>query len=93
MVLYTGSSDERAAIEKRLTRGNISFITQEVNEHKINVIFGNPACVDVVRRFAHKSLTDLSPEEDFMLGILLGYDRIMQCIRFENRCNRRNSRP
>ena len=40
-------------------------------------------CADdaVVRSFVDKPLSRLSPQEDFMLGMLLGYDPAQQCRR------------
>lgn len=93
LVLYTGTDEERETVERRLQRGNIDYMVQPVGTGKINVFFGNPACVAIVRRFAGKPLNDLTPEEDFMLGIMLGYDRIQQCIRFSARANRKKAPP
>ena len=89
LVLYTGKIADRAAIEQRLRRGNIAFCIQEVNAKKMNVFFGNPACMEVVQRFVHKRLCELTPEEDFILGIMLGYDRIQQCVRLTQRAGLR----
>ena len=50
-----------------------------------NGLFGNPACVEIVRRFVGRPLNRWSPEEDFMLGVMLGYDRIQQCLRYARR--------
>ena len=41
--------------------------------------------VETVRRFVDKPLCELTPEEDFMLGALLGYDREQQCRRYLER--------
>lgn len=37
--------------------------------------------MDVVRTFNPK-LNQLTAEQDFMLGIMLGYDRVKQCERY-----------
>ena len=91
LVLYTGPANEREAVEQRLRRENIACVIQAVGASKINVFFGNPICVEVARRFAGKPLNELSPEEDFMLGIMLGYDRIQQCARFSSLASRREN--
>ena len=39
-------------------------------------------CLDAVATFIHKPLNRLSPEEDFMLGTMLGYDIAGQCERY-----------
>ena len=35
-----------------------------------------------MQTFVDKPLNKLTPEEDFMLGIMLGYDISMQCERY-----------
>jgi hypothetical protein len=92
LVLYTGPACEREAIERRLRTEQIASIVQPVGAHRINVFFGNAACVEIVRRFASKPLSLWSPEEDFMLGILLGYDRIQQSVRYLQRAGRAAAR-
>ena len=71
--------------ESRLRRNAIVFIVRKVNDSKINIFFGDPDCVAVVASFGDKPLNVLSPEEDFMLGIMLGYSRIEQCRRYLKR--------
>lgn len=85
LVLYTGEAANRDIITTRLQRSCIDFCIQDVNAMKINVFFGNPICVEVVKRFVHKPLNKLTPEEDFILGTMLGYDRMQQCIRLLRR--------
>ena len=52
-----------------------------MNGKNINVYFGAEECVDVVKTL-NPNLTRLTAEEDFILGILLGYDRVKQCTRY-----------
>ena len=85
LVLYTGEAVEQTAIETRLRRERIASVVQPCGTARINVFFGNPACVEIVRRFAERPLNQWSPEEDFMLGVMLGYDRIQQCLRYARR--------
>ena len=82
MVLTTEKSKYRLPIEKRLQREKIDYAIQDVNKDKINVFFGAKRCIDVVKTFIHKKLNELSPEQDFILGTLLGYDRVRQCDRY-----------
>jgi hypothetical protein len=49
------------------------------------VVFGSRPAVKAVRSFLVGPLCKLSAEHDFMLGILLGYDREMQCSRYLSR--------
>ena len=55
---------------------------QPVTYNKVNLYFGNRLCLDAVKTFVHKPLNELSPEEDFMLGAMLGYDITGQCERY-----------
>ncbi|MGN0010127.1 MAG: DUF2023 family protein, partial [Marinilabiliaceae bacterium] len=47
--------------------------------------FGRPQCIKAVSRFVSRPLYDLTPEEDFILGALLGYDICLQCERYCDR--------
>lgn len=42
---------------------------------KVNLFFGNPACLDILKHFSSEKLNKLTPYEDFILGIMLGYSR------------------
>ena len=82
MVLHTMNIFEQAKAESRLKRDNIPYHIQPVTSQKINVFFGKEECVNIVKSFNNKPLNQLSNEQDFMLGIMLGYDRMQQCQRF-----------
>ena len=69
-------------VQERLGSQGIEFLTQQVGQQKINLFFGERACLDAVGSFIHKPLNCLSPEEDFMLGAMLGYDIEKQSRRF-----------
>ncbi len=81
LVLSTEKASNKDLIEKRLKRENIPYVIHEIAENKINVYFGNQACIDVVATF-DKRLNKLTPEQDFILGMMLGYDRLQQCERY-----------
>ncbi|MDR1624916.1 MAG: DUF2023 family protein [Spirochaetia bacterium] len=89
LILYTGRSEDRQQIEERLGREGITCLVRELSAGKINVFFGAAVCVQVVKSFGEKSLAEFSNEEDFMLGIMLGYDRLKQCERYLHRLGRR----
>ncbi len=89
LVLHTMHSEERDLVERALTMRKISYCIFPVSEQRMNVFFGNPDCVEIVRGFHTTSLNELSDEEDFMLGIMLGYDRAAQCKRFLRRRGKR----
>ncbi|MBQ4279928.1 MAG: DUF2023 family protein [Rikenellaceae bacterium] len=73
-------------VAERLRGQGIGYVVQEVDGRRVNLYFGKQACLDAVRTFVHKPLNRLTPEEDFMLGAMLGYDIAQQCERF---CSRR----
>lgn len=75
------------AIERLKSQG-ICYTVQEASEHAVNLYFGRPECVETIRLITTRPLNHLSPEEDFILGALLGYDLRMQCERFRKRKKR-----
>ncbi len=87
MVLFTFNRKyERFALE-RLRQQNISYIVQPVGNDRMNLFFGKKACMDAIRLMVTRPLNQLTPEEDFMLGALLGYDICAQCERYcERKC-------
>lgn len=85
LILHTLNSAYRELAEQKLKNQKIQYFIQEVDENKINIFFGNPHCIEAVKRFVNKSLSDLSDEEDFILGIMLGYDRLKQVQRYNKR--------
>ena len=91
LVLHTTKALNRDAIEKRLKRERIDYYIQEVNGTKINVFFGNPVCIEVIKQMNFESLSNLTDEEDFILGTMLGYDRVKQCERYLKRKRSNNS--
>jgi hypothetical protein len=85
LVLHTISSDLRVIAEEKLLKNSIPFIIRKVNEKKVNIFFGAKECVKVIESFGDKCLSEFSVEEDFILGIMLGYNRIEQCKRYIKR--------
>ena len=85
LVLHTMSTDELFKAEELLLRKGIRFFVQFVNERKINIFFGMEQCVSIIESFNRKSLTEFTEEEDFILGIMLGYDRTQQYDRYVKR--------
>ncbi|MBO7203282.1 MAG: DUF2023 family protein [Paludibacteraceae bacterium] len=82
LVLHTMSAEERELAEQKMKVQGISYYIQEVTERKINVFMGAKECVEVVKQIGNKRLCDYSPEEDFILGSMLGYDKRQQCERY-----------
>jgi hypothetical protein len=46
----------------------------------------------VIRAIGKTSLSDYTPEEDFILGTMLGYGRLQQCVRYIRMRNRDDRR-
>ena len=84
-VRMTMTPAEAKAVLSRLNQDRIAFHVQRVNDVKVNVFFGNAQFVAVARRIAVRPLHQLSAEEDFILGALLGYDGEQQCRRYLGR--------
>lgn len=82
LVLCTMCPTCAVLVCERLDRLGIQHEIQHVSPNKVNLFFGNELCLKVVRSFIHKPLNQLSAEEDFMLGVMLGYNIIHQCERF-----------
>ena len=49
---------------------------------RLNLFFGKKECLDAIRMIVTKPLCQLTPEEDFILGAMLGYDICAQCERY-----------
>jgi hypothetical protein len=82
LILTTEKSKHREAIEKRLQKEKIDYVIHDLpNKNTINVYFGEKPCIDVIKTFNPK-LNKITPEQDFMLGIMLGYDKVKQCLRY-----------
>ncbi len=88
LVLHTMKCVEREAAEHKLSKCDIEYMVVELSNGNFNIFFGEKQCVDVVRSFGNIPLNHLSVEQDFILGIMLGYDRLAQCDRYLKRnCN------
>ncbi len=85
MVLMTMSTCFQDFAIKRLESNHIPYHVQEVCAEKINLYFGKKECMEAIRYIASKPVNQLSPEEDFILGSLLGYDLCQECERYCSR--------
>ncbi len=85
LVLYTSRVSYKDFIEKKLSDKHIDYLIHHVTDSKINVFFGNSLCIDVLKNFGNKGLKEFTHEEDFILGIMLGYGRLKQCERYIKR--------
>ncbi len=92
LALHTIQSSEKEATAERLRSHGLNYIFQQVNPNKYNVFFGDDNCLEIVKTFVEKRITDLSPEEDFILGVMLGYDRKQQFERYLDRVKKYNNK-
>ena len=90
MVLYTANKRYEDFAVRRLKSQRIKFVIQPVNDERINLFFGKAECIEAIRLMVTRPLNKLTPEEDFILGAMLGYDICAQCKRYCDRKARRN---
>lgn len=87
MILFTCNRRYEAFAVQRLSRQAIDYVVQPAGKENVNVYFGRRECLDAIRLFVTRPLNELSPEEDFILGAMLGYDICAQCKRY---CERKS---
>lgn len=88
MVLFTFNKRYEQFAVTRLQHQNISYVIQPVGNDRLNLFFGKKECLDAIRLMITKPLCQLTPEEDFILGAMLGYDICAQCERYCERKSR-----
>jgi len=88
MVLFTFNKKYEEFALRRLQHQNIDYIVQPVGNDRLNLFFGRKQCLDAIRLMVTRPLNELTPEEDFILGAMLGYDICAQCERYCERKNR-----
>ena len=87
MVLFTFNKKYEELATASLRRQGIGYIVQPVGNDRVNLFFGRQECLDAIRLMVTRPLNMLSPEEDFILGAMLGYDICAQCERYcERKC-------
>lgn len=80
--MMTLTAAEAAVLVEQLDRASIHHYRHEISPEKVNLFFGRTPLVKTAQRIVTKPLNILSPEEDFILGTLLGYDKEQQCLRY-----------
>ncbi|WP_370674832.1 DUF2023 family protein [Pleomorphomonas sp. PLEO] len=85
LFMLTLSWADLPGVIARLAADRVDHYVHRLNDSRVNLFFGRAALVEMVRRFVDKPLCELTAEEDFMLGALLGYDREQQCRRYLER--------
>lgn len=87
MALCTLEKKNEAFALQRLEKLGISYYIYPISPQRFNLFFGKKECIGVIRMICNRPLNELSPEEDFILGTLLGYDIRQQCDRYAQRKN------
>ena len=82
MILFTCNRRFEQQACRRLCNQSIDYVLQPAGKDNVNVYFGRRECLDAIRLFVTRPLNELSPEEDFILGAMLGYDICAQCERY-----------
>jgi hypothetical protein len=85
LVLWSVPKCRQRELTERLTRAGIPYVVREVSKNKVNVYFGRVECLEIVKGFGDKPLNQFTHEEDFILGIMLGYSRSEQYGRYRKR--------
>lgn len=85
LCLFTCLNMQEERIRKSLDKQGIKFLICPVETNKINVFFGMPECLEIIKQFSCGELNKISVEEDFILGMMLGYAKPQQYVRFLNR--------
>ena len=82
MVLFTCNKKYGDQTVERLESQGIPYVLQPAGRQNLNVYFGKRECLDAIRLIVTRPLNQLTPEEDFILGAMLGYDICAQCERY-----------
>ncbi len=82
MVLFTCPKRYEDFALQRLEHMRIPYLIQPAGRQNLNLYFGRKECLDAIRLIVNRPLNELTPEEDFILGAVLGYDICVQCKRF-----------
>ncbi len=65
-----------------LDKTDTKYLLTNAGKDKVNIFFGNPLCLRIIEQFSTQELNNLTPYEDCLLGIMLGYSRQEQYSRF-----------
>ena len=82
LILHTAPLSDVPEIERSLQAQGIAYRMTYLKNGHVIVFFGSPDCIRVLEIIGKNSLCDFTKEEDFILGIMLGYGRLEECRRF-----------
>ena len=72
MVLFTCNKKYGQQAVERLESQGIPYVLQPAGQQNLNVYFGRRECLEAIRLIVTRPLNQLTPEEDFILGAMLG---------------------
>lgn len=82
MILCTLPNQFEELAKRKLEKNEIQYIIRPLGDKRFNIFFGDKTCLEVVDKFGNRPLNELTPEEDFILGAMLGYSISEQCRRY-----------
>lgn len=82
LILHTAPQGDLPEICRILKAEKIAYRIVPLKNGYANVFFGSGDCIRVLEIIGAKDLNRFTKEEDFILGIMLGYDRLVECRRF-----------
>ncbi|ADD67835.1 conserved hypothetical protein [Denitrovibrio acetiphilus DSM 12809] len=82
LAMYTCSENECEFCIKKLEKSEITYMVATAGDGKSNIFFGDCPCISILESFGKEKLNEFDQKEDFILGILLGYDVTRQCERY-----------
>ncbi len=85
MAMCTVAMEDLPLVRRKLEVNGMAFQVCPIRNGRANVFFGEKECIEVLRCFSHKPLNYLTPEEDFILGTMLGYGVREQCRRYRRK--------
>ncbi|ERP31221.1 DUF2023 family protein [Chitinivibrio alkaliphilus] len=85
MILHTMPLYMKERVIKKMEDNSIYYSISDVTDSKFNIFFGDRDCVEVVKSFGTKPLNEYTDTEDFIVGVLLGYDVVQQSQRYLRR--------
>lgn len=83
--LHTCEKTELKEYIELLEKLKTEYSVMDISDNKVNIFFGNPECLNILKKFSNKELNKITPYEDFILGIMLGYSRNEQYKRILSR--------
>ena len=92
LILHTAPASDVPEIVRTLESQGIAYKLSYLRNGHVNVFFGHADCIAVLEIFGDKSLSDYTKEEDFILGVMLGYGRLEECRRFVMLSEKENAR-